>query len=347
MKKYIIIALLAVTAAACEAQAYEKEPPYLTKSLSGESITAVEAETSGGSIEVTGGHGTDARIDVYVSGNGRLFGKLSKAEIDERLKEYYELSVTVTDHKLVATARLKNNGSMDWNKGVSVAYRIYVPEQVSTHLGTSGGSIHISGLSGNQNFFTSGGSLHVSHLTGFIKGGTSGGSIHVYDSKDTIDLSTSGGSIHAGRCSGSIKLVTSGGSLHLDSLSGMIVATTSGGSVHGGTISGELHTSTSGGNVSLGGISGSLEASTSGGSIQADILEPGKFITLNNSGGKIDLRIPKGKGFDLKLSGKVRTNGLTGFSGTSEEGSLRGSINGGGIPVNVDAGDGRISLSFR
>jgi hypothetical protein len=142
-------------------------------------------------------------------------------------------------------------------------------------------------------------------------------------------------------------LTTSGGSLHLDSLKGTITASTSGGSIHGDDIAGDLSARTSGGSVSLRQISGNLEASTSGGHISAENIDPGKFITLNNSGGHIDLEIPKGKGFDLKLNGKIKMEGLSSFSGTTEEESMRGSVNGGGTTVNVDAGGGRILLSFR
>ncbi len=52
------------------AQVSDKEALYLNKSLSGEAITAVEAETSGGGIEVTGGAGQDARVEVYIYPNG-------------------------------------------------------------------------------------------------------------------------------------------------------------------------------------------------------------------------------------------------------------------------------------
>jgi DUF4097 and DUF4098 domain-containing protein YvlB len=95
-------------------------------------------------------------------------------------------------------------------------------------------------------------------------------------------------------------------------------------------------------------MGGSLEASTSGGDISVEIVESGKFVTLSNSGGKIDLQVPKDKGFDLRLSGgKIKTDGLHGFSGTTKEESMRGSVNGGGIPVSIDAGGGKIFLSFR
>jgi DUF4097 and DUF4098 domain-containing protein YvlB len=348
MKKHLLLPLLACTAFFSFpglAQMPGKPVLYLTKPLAAEAITAVEAQTSGGGIEITGGYNQDARIEVYVMTNG-IFHELSKDEIDRRLREDYDFSIMIKDHKLTAIARTKR-GSMNWKKDLNISYKIYVPENVSTQLNTSGGGIHLSNLSGDEDFHTSGGGLHVSRLRGKIRGGTSGGGIHVADSRDDIDLSTSGGGIEASHCTGKIRLVTSGGSLHLDSLSGTINASTSGGSIHCTTITGELHAGTSGGNVSLQQISGNLEASTSGGNITAEIISPGKFITLSNSGGHIDLQVPKDKGFDLRLNGKVKTEGLTGFSGTTEEGSMRGSVNGGGTSVDVDAGGGRIRLSFQ
>jgi hypothetical protein len=93
----------------------------------------------------------------------------------------------------------------------------------------------------------------------------------------------------------------------------------------------------------------SLDASTSGGNIDAEVTEVGKYIKLSNSGGKIDLQIPKDKGYDLKLYGdKINKNfTLEKFSGTIKEDKIEGTVNGGGIPVTVDAGGGKVSLSFR
>ena len=185
-------------------------------------------------------------------------------------------------------------------------------------------------------------------VTGKITGTTSGGSIHVSDSKDIIDLSTSGGSIDAENCLGQIKLNTSGGSLNLSNLQGTITANTSGGGIHGNAIAGELAAHTSGGSVNLSSLTCSLETSTSGGSINVSIDQLGKYVKINNSGGHVDLQVPANQGLDLKLyGGKVKTEELKNFSGSTKEGELVGQVNGGGVPISVDAGSGRVSLSFK
>jgi DUF4097 and DUF4098 domain-containing protein YvlB len=347
MKKTIILALLVYTAIAVRAQRDEDTAPYLSKSFANQSIQKVDSKTSGGSITVVGAHVSDARVEMYVTSNNGRNADLSNDEIQKRLTEDYDINISLNANTLSAIAKPKDH-FMNWKRALNVSFKIYVPQNVATDLATSGGSIHLSSLSGTQYFRTSGGSLHVNQVTGKINGNTSGGSIHVSDSKDDIDLSTSGGSIEANNCTGKIKLNTSGGSLRLTDLQGTISATTSGGSVHGSSIGGELATHTSGGSIDLTGLTCSLDASTSGGSIDVQIKELGSYVKLNNSGGHIDLEVPSNKGLDLKLyAEKINTGSLSNFSGSTKEHELEGKINGGGVPITVDAGSGRINLTFR
>nr|MBA2250794.1 DUF4097 family beta strand repeat protein [Chitinophagaceae bacterium] len=126
-----------------------------------------------------------------------------------------------------------------------------------------------------------------------------------------------------------------------------IHGSTSGGNVDGEGIHGELVVSTSGGNIDLENMYGSVDAATSGGNIHATVKELGKYLTLSNSSGNIDAQVPN-KGMDLKLSAnKIKTETLNNFIGKKEEGELTGTINGGGIPVKINTGSGKISLSFK
>ncbi|PWT73207.1 MAG: hypothetical protein C5B59_13965 [Bacteroidetes bacterium] len=344
MKKYLFIPFLALATTVGFAQT--SNTPYMTKPLSNEAIKEVEAKTQGGNISVTGGNNSDARIEVYITPNGNE-GSLSKDEIKKRLDENYEMNISASGGKLKAITKAKER-DMNWKRALNVSYRIYVPQSVSTDLSTSGGNIKLLNLSGTQDFRTSGGNLSVDKISGKITGETSGGNIVVSGSKDNIDLETSGGNVEASDCSGKISLKTSGGSLTLKNLNGTVTATTSGGSVKGESVIGELSAHTSGGNVNLQEMSCSIDASTSGGNIDVAVKEPSQFVKLHNSGGNIDLEIPKGKGYDLKLFGdKIKTETLANFSGSMEEKSLTGKLNGGGIPIHVDAGSGRVSLSFR
>ena len=343
MKKISALFLLASFAIAACAQNNDQKP-YSTQSLAKESIKDVNVKTSGGSITVNGVAAGEARIEVYISPSNGLWNSLSNEEIKKRLQEDYTLTITTSNNKLTAVAETKNH-FLNWKKGLNISFRVYVPQSVNTDLSTSGGSIHLANLSGKQVFRTSGGSLHVDDVTGDINGRTSGGSIKVKNCGNNIDLNTSGGSIVAEDCKGAINLETSGGSLTLNNLQGNIKAHTSGGSVHGSNIQGELSARTSGGSVQLNNLSGSLETSTSGGSIAVELKELGKYVTISNSGGNIDLTLPQNKGLDLKLyANKIKTDGLKNFTGKADDDEISGSVNGGGVPVTVKASSGHLNV---
>lgn len=343
MKK--ITALFMLAGLAVTACAQNDKIPYLTRSLSNDAIKEVNVKTSGGSIEVTGVAANEAHIEVYVkASNGAQ--NLSKEEIQKRLNDDYNLTITTSNNKLTAIAEAKDR-LLNWKRSLSISFKVFVPKTVTTDLHTSGGSIHLANLSGNQQFKTSGGSLHVDDVTGSISGRTSGGSITVKNSSNMIDLNTSGGSIHAENCKGTINLSTSGGSLTLINLQGNIKAKTSGGSVHGNNIDGELSAHTSGGSVTLNSISGSIETSTSGGSINADIKNLGKYVTISNSGGNVNLTLPENKGLNLKLyANRIKTDGLKNFSGKADDDEISGTVNGGGIPVTVNASSGQLNVKM-
>jgi DUF4097 and DUF4098 domain-containing protein YvlB len=347
MKRIFYSLLFASISVTISAQNIFNKEPYMVKSLAGESIKNVEVTTSGGSISVSGEHTADPKVEVYVSPNNMKDGiTLSKDEIRQRLETNYDLNVSVHDNTITATAKPKEK-NMDWKKALSISFKVFVPKNVSTHLTTSGGSISLDHLSGNQDFGTSGGSLHIDNLSGKVRGRTSGGSIHVANSTDDIDLATSGGSIHAENSSGELRLSTSGGSLDLTRLKGDIRANTSGGSINASNIEGALSTSTSGGSIKMTDLACSLETSTSGGHIDVSIKELNKFVKINNSGGNIDLQIPKGKGVDLALSAnKIKANALNNFNGHTDDNSINGTLNGGGLPITVNAGSGTIHLTI-
>jgi hypothetical protein len=51
---------------------------------------------------------------------------------------------------------------------------------------------------------------------------------------------------------------------------------------------------------------------------------------------------------DLELSGdKIKTGHLDNFTGKFGEDKVNGKLNGGGVPVRVEAGSGKISLALK
>lgn len=341
MKKIINLLFVVLLSVCIQAQGQDREP-FITKSFSNESIKEVYARTSGGSISIAGGDG-QARVEVFIQGNnGR---SLSSEEIKERLDEDYKLEIRVEGNELKVIAEPKDK-YFNWKRALNISFKLHVPQSVSTDLGTSGGSIDMRNLSGSQNFSTSGGSLTLDKLSGRIKGRTSGGSIEVSNTKDYVDLGTSGGSIDAENCNGTVTLSTSGGAIKLSNLNGTIKANTSGGPIRGNDIKGELTAHTSGGGVDLHALECSVDASTSGGNMDIEIDKLAEYVTIHNSGGNINLKLPSNKGLDLKLRGdRIHLENMQNFSGNKEDDRVDGKINGGGVPVNIQT-SGKVTVAL-
>jgi hypothetical protein len=175
---------------------------------------------------------------------------------------------------------------------------------------------------------TSGGSLDVRNLNAWVRGKTSGGGIHVQDVAGTVNVHTSGGGVSAERINGAADLSSSGGSID---------ATDS---------TGDLDINTSGGGIRILNDDGKVNAHTSGGSIRAE-LRTNDGINLDTSGGSITLLLPQGAqaSVDAETSGGNVTSNLPfTATGTVSGNHLRGTIGGGGPPINLHTSGGSILI---
>ncbi|TLV01038.1 DUF4097 family beta strand repeat-containing protein [Dyadobacter luticola] len=344
-KNALLMILLNLFVAAANAQSGNNQP-YVTKNFTSSSLKELSVETSGGSISVTGGQASGFKVEMYVRPNNNWNNKqdLTKEEIEDRLEDY-DILIGTEGSRVVATAKRKANIQWDNKKSVSIGFKVFTPRNVATYLKTSGGSIHIASLTGEQNFSTSGGSLKILDLNGAVHGKTSGGSIEVSQCSNEIELQTSGGSIKASELKGKIELKTSGGSIDLQSINGEVYAHTSGGSIKGDNIDGALDAGTSGGSVRLANVSGSLKANTSAGSIEVELAKLGKFVELHSSAGSVRVTMPLDKGVDLDLKGNRVSIPLKNFDGEAEKDRVRGKMNGGGIPVTLSASAGSVYVN--
>lgn len=320
------------------------DKPYMVKTFAAKDITNLKMNTSGGSLTIVGTSDSEAKVEVYIRSNNwnGSSDNLPKEEIEERLKNY-ELSVTQEGSTIVASSKNKTG---NWGrKSLSIGFKAFIPEKSSVDLLTSGGSISVKGITENVNGKTSGGSITVRNCKNNIDLKTSGGSISADNSSGNVTLSTSGGSISASDLDGKIDLKTSGGSINLDALKGKISAITSGGSIKATELRGESIVKTSGGSIALREIYGTLDAATSAGSLDAEILELGKSLILSASSGSMTVKMPLNKGVDLDCTAqKINTGTLNNFKGDAEKTSLKGTLNGGGIPVTMRVSSGTLTI---
>jgi len=287
--------------------ATEEKPPYITKEFTLTENGDLNVKTSGGSITVLGQSGNNVKVQMFVKKSGRWFD--NDEEIKEAL-ENYDISIKKEGNTVIAKAERSGSDSWFSSNNVSISFKVYVPTKINTDLKTSGGSITLSKVIGNQNVETSGGSLTLHSIRGNMEAHTSGGRIDVKNYKGNLNAHTSGGSIDVFEAKGVVKVNTSGGSINLNE------------------------------------VYGSINASTSGGSIDANIKELGKFVELHTSGGSITATVPAGIGLDLDLHGNSVNTKLVNFNGESKKDKVVGKVNGGGIPVKLSTSGGSVNLKY-
>lgn len=233
----------------------------------------------------------------------------SDSKIKEILEEDYEIRIEKSGSRIEAVAK-KTGKSWTWN-GISISFVVRTPKDFACDLNTSGGSLKISGVSERSHELkTSGGSITAEDMSGNLEARTSGGSITVNDFVGDLDVKTSGGSIK------------------LDDIKGDIEATTSGGGIRLNDVQGEVY------------------ATTSGGGINADITKLESQLVLKTSGGSVRATIPSGLGLDLDLKGNRVNTSLNNFSGESKSDRVRGTVNGGGILVELSTSGGSVNLDY-
>lgn len=235
--------------------------------------------------------------------------KFSDSKIKEMLEEDYEIKIEKNGSRIEAVAE-RTSKSWSWN-GISISFVVYTPKDFACELNTSGGSLDLSGVSGKSH-----------------------------------ELKTSGGSITAEDMSGNLLARTSGGSINVSDFTGNLDANTSGGSINLEDIMGDIDVNTSGGGIKINDVRGEVEASTSGGSITADISKLERQLVLRTSGGSVNATIPSGLGLDLDLRGNRVNTSLNNFSGESKSDRVKGTVNGGGIIVQLSTSGGSVNLNY-
>jgi len=306
--------------------AQEGKIPTMTKSFELNQPGTLNSRSSGGKIIVKTHRENTVEAQVFIRKNGKV---LTPADplLDDALRNF---DIKIEKHGSVINVSAERKTRFKILKNYGVSFIILVPKEMSCNVSSSGGGLHISGVDGVHSFSSSGGSVYIENTAGSTKAQSSGGSVKVINHEGELNLSSSGGSVS------------------IDQLQGNVYAHSSGGSVKLNNIHGDVEVSSSGGGVSVSGECNYVKATSSGGSVRVNISNLTKKLYLSSSGGGIDAVIQNGDqlGFDLDLrSNRVKIE-LYNFTGRSEKNFVKGSMNGGGIPVYMHSSGGSINVRY-
>ena len=161
-----------------------------------------------------------------------------------------------------------------------------------------------------------------------------------------VNIHTAGGSLELTNTVGSATLHTSGGDIVAKNVNGNVEARTSGGGILADTIRGDVDAGTSGGDLRLLHVDGNIRGQTSGGSVECSLVGINRGISAKTSGGSIQLTLPRATTANIEAttSGGGFSSELPVATTVRQDSHVKGSINGGGQPIDVRTSGGSISL---
>lgn len=165
-------------------------------------------------------------------------------------------------------------------------FEVMLPAEFNVDIGTSGGDISVSDLTGKVDLKTSGGDIDLVRIDGLVIAKTSGGDVSVRENKQSVTIKTSGGDVLISDVMGEVTATTSGGDITVENNKARVSAETSGGDINLSNIGAEVDAHTSGGDIIVDGTNGVLEVSTSGGDIELKNIKD--VIKAKTSGGNVE-----------------------------------------------------------
>ena len=147
-----------------------------------------------------------------------------------------------------------------------------------------------------------------------------------------------------------LKLRSGDGNLLVQDVKGRMELDTNDGDMRLHGVEGVLHADTHDGNVDVSGKFDSLSLRTGDGNIDAEIsasASPQPGWTLRTGDGNMRLRLPENFAADISAhtgDGSVRVDFPISVSGSQSEHSIHGKLNGGGLALDLQTGDGDIEV---
>ena len=127
---------------------------------------------------------------------------------------------------------------------------------------------------------------------------------------------------------------------------GNIMMKTGGGHIKIDQIDGAIEAQTGGGHIEIQEAHGSISAKTSGGNISSTIRSVNDKLRFSTSAGNVSLTLPADIGANLEIMAtSIDLDETFTFNGEKSRKSINGTLNGGGLPIDINCGYGNVTIN--
>jgi len=169
-----------------------------------------------------------------------------------------------------------------------------------------------------------------------------------------LEAHTADGGLKVSGVQGTLELHTSDGGVDVSDVSGAVRLTASDGTIRMHNVTGTLESRSSDGHSTIDGTFTGLAVHTSDGNLDLTVGAGSRLRTassVDSSDGKVLVRLPRSMAVDLDVhtsDGQIDCKlplSMEGYNTAHSAGhSLRGHLNGGGVPLNIHTSDGNVTI---
>lgn len=170
-----------------------------------------------------------------------------------------------------------------------------------------------------------------------------------------LEARTSDGGLKISGVQGSLELQTSDGAVDVEDVQGAVRLTASDGSIRIHNVTGTLESRSSDGQATVEGKFTAMQIHTSDGNLDLTVADGSTLNTasrIESSDGRITVRLPRTMAVDLDVhtsDGQINCAlplTMEGYNSAHSSGhTLRGHLNGGGVPLTIHTSDGNVTIT--
>lgn len=309
MKLFVILLTVLSPVLAFSMQSGQ-ENAIMTWELSASEIETVEFKTAGLSLSYSAWDKEHFSIEVLAQ-RGNEYLSQEDPQLQRKM-DLYQFDLREEGQGVLLEVEAEKPSRLRRNRDNIILFiRVQGPSQLNSMIKSESGSITLSGMQGRQELRSEGGSIRAINCTGDLVANSAGGSFFV----DTFQ--------------GNLSINAAEGSVRIENFNGYLLAKSMGGS------------------MSLFDISGKVTAESAGGSIRANFIELEDKLLLKSNGGSIDAVLPRELPMTVNFSGSIVTSQPPNFQGESKKTQIKGTINGGGIPILIETSGANVRVDYR
>jgi len=314
----------AVLVLAFSSAAYAEVEGHFERTLKVTGHIDLDVQSGSGNITVHPGDSSSVVVRGHIRAGNSWFSS-SGLSAEERVKRLEQNPPIEQNGNSIRIGHIQDEAL----RNVSISYDLTVPKDTSVQSRTGSGDEHVSDVNGPVRASTGSGNVTIAGIGAEVRANAGSGNLEIKNVQGRTYAETGSGNTIATGIAGGFDARSGSGDITFEQ-----------------TASGSVHAETGSGNIHLRNVSGGVEAGAGSGDVEVQ----GKMSSdwrIHTGSGEVKVKLPSDAKFNINArssSGNVEVNHPVTMQGVLKKNHIEGTVNGGGILLQVSTGSGTIRV---